>query len=330
MNLLTYCTALFKVKSEIEKQKRFNRRFLIPYIKNLEEKYNGAFSTPQLKKILHYYGLFIPSVLCASYKRLYGKTLTEEERKRVTLFGILTPVGDDLFDIDKLDVESIRTITFTPEQFNATTFTSNVAKQIQHYLLQSVPYKEQYIKAAKDVFEIQLQTIRQTNPAITSKEIEEITYAKGGYSVIIYHQTLDENASPEMYKALFYIGSLMQFANDCFDIYKDVQDGIYTLASRCSDYRQIKKIYINKVRETNRLIMKLPYPKSRKEEFCIIMHAIIAQGLVAIDQMIRLQKKLGTAVDCKTLERKELICDMQKAANITRWMYYAWKLPKLR
>ncbi len=329
MNLFTYVSALIKVKNEINKQKKFNRRFLIPYIKMLEEKYEGVFEAPQVKKILHYYGLFIPSVLCASYKRLYGKKLTEEERKRVTLFGILTPVGDDLFDIDKLDVESIRTITFTPEQFEATTFTSKVAKEIQSYLLQSVPYQAQYVKAAKDVFEIQLQTIRQTDPSITTCEIEEITYAKGGYSVIIYHQTLDEEASAEMLKALFNIGSLMQFANDCFDIYKDVQDGIYTLASRCSDYRQLKNTYIARVRETNRLIMALPYSRRKKEEFCVIMHAIIAQGLAAIDQMLRLQTKAGSPVDCKTLERKELICDMQKPSNVARWMYYAWLLPRL-
>lgn len=329
MNVFPYLKALAKVYVEIRIQRRFNKKFLIPYLHNLEQKYDGTFPPPQVKKILNYYGLFIPSVLCASYKRLYGKKLTEEERNRVTLFGILTPVGDDLFDIDKLDVESIRSITYTPDAYNALTFSSKVAKQIQSYLIQSVPNKEAYIKASKDVFEIQLETIKQTNPVISIEEIERITYAKGGFSVIIYHQTLDENATPEMWQALYEIGALMQFANDCFDIYKDIHDGIFTLASCCEDYNLLKKLYLSRVKQANALVRLLPYSTSKKNEFLIIMHAIISQGLVAIDQMIRLQEKLGHPVNCIDMERKELITDMQKAGNIKRWMRYAYQLPQL-
>ncbi|HYJ64646.1 MAG TPA: hypothetical protein VEV62_12940, partial [Parafilimonas sp.] len=140
---------------------------MIPYLDELEKKYNGKFQPEQRGKILKYYGLFITSFLCSSYKRLYGKALSDEERKRATLFGILTPVGDDLFDIDKLDGKNIQQITFHPETYNATTFSSNVAKEIQIFLLKTVPHKEAYIKASKDVLDIQVETIKQTNPAIS-------------------------------------------------------------------------------------------------------------------------------------------------------------------
>ncbi len=329
MNFITYIRALIKVKYEIGVQRKFNKAFLVPYMHQLETQYGGRFPPEQVKKILNYYGLFIPSVLCASYMRLYGKKLTAEERTRVTLFGILTPVGDDLFDIDKLDVESIRAITFNPNKYEATTFSAKVAKKIQGFLLENVPHNSEYIQSSKNVFEIQLATIKQTNPAITTAEIEEITDAKGGYSVIIYHQTLNETALQDMEKALFKIGGLMQFANDCFDIHKDIHEGIFTLASRCNDYNQLKTLYLEKVKEANHLVKLLPYPAKRKSEFLIIMHAIIAQGLVAIDQMIRLQQKMEGPVNCLEQPRKELITDMQKPANIARWMRYAYKLPKM-
>ncbi len=329
MGLITYIGALIKVKNEISKQKAMNQSFLLPYMRSLEERHGGSFPEQQVKKILNYYGLFIPSVLCGSYKRLYGKTLTDDERKRVSLFGILTPIGDDLFDIDKLDAESIRKIAFEPDAYDAQTFSSRVAKEIQSYLLKHVPYKEEYKAAAKNVFDIQLETIRQTNPAITNKVIEEITYAKGGYSVIIYHQTLDEPASTQMLEALFYIGSLMQFANDCFDIYKDIHDGIYTLASRCEDYKELKSLFLNRVKETNHLIAALPYNKRRKREFAVIMYFIIARAMVALDQMIKLQIKQGKPVDCLTTMRKQLITDMEKPGNIIKWLYYTYKLPNL-
>ena len=115
MNFFRYITIARKVYSEIKVQKQFNQTFLIPYLNELEQKYNGSFQPEQRGKILNYYGLFITSFLCSSYKRLYGKKLSDAERKRATLFGILTPVGDDLFDIDKLDNDSIRQITFYPK-----------------------------------------------------------------------------------------------------------------------------------------------------------------------------------------------------------------------
>src|SRR5947209_16256273 len=112
MNFFRYITIANEVYKEIKVQKQFNKTFLIPYLDELEKKYNGKFQPEQRNKILNYYGLFITSFLCSSYKRLYGKKLSDEERKRTTLFGILTPVGDDLFDIDKLDMENIQQITF--------------------------------------------------------------------------------------------------------------------------------------------------------------------------------------------------------------------------
>ena len=112
MIFFRYLSIARKVNREIKIQKQFNKEFLVPYLDELEKKYNGQFQPEQKQKILKYYGLFITSFLCSSYKRLSGKSLTQGERKRATLFGILTPVGDDLFDIDKLNIESIRQITF--------------------------------------------------------------------------------------------------------------------------------------------------------------------------------------------------------------------------
>ena len=90
MSVYSYLRAFRNVYKEIKIQRRFNKDFLVPYLDELEEKYNGNFQPEQKGKIEKYYGLFITSFLCSSYKRLYDKTVTLEERKRDTLFGILT------------------------------------------------------------------------------------------------------------------------------------------------------------------------------------------------------------------------------------------------
>ncbi len=329
MNLFNYISAFRNVYKEIKVQKQFNKDFLIPYLNELEQKYGGHFQPEQRAKILTYYGLFITSFLCSSYKKLYGEKLSFDERKRATLFGILTPVGDDLFDIDKLDIDSIRTITYTPESHTATTFAAHIAKEIQTYLLQHVPHRTEYLQASKNVLEIQVETVKQANADISKEEMERITYTKGAVSVIIYYQCLNNIADEQMQEVLFLIGSLYQLGNDIFDLYKDVRDNIYTLINTCCDYVAFKEKFLERVQLQNKKIMALPYVEKNKKEFCIVMNTINARSMVALDQFIRLQKKRGSKIDWWKLQRKDMIVDMEKPRNFLKWFYYIWKLPKL-
>lgn len=329
MMILSYLRTIIRFRKELKQQQDYINTFLNPYLDELQKKYAGTFHDEQLKKIRQYYGLFIPTILCSSYKHLYDEPYTMAERKRATLFGILTPVGDDLFDIDKLDAKAIHEITYCPENYEAKTFSAHIAKEIQSFMLTDVPYKKQYLDAAKNVFEIQLETIKQTNPAIDNKELERITFAKGGHSVIIYHQIMEKPASEAMWKVLFYVGSLMQFSNDLFDMFKDLRDGIVTLPDRCTNYTELRQLFMCRVKECNRLIYALPYKQHKKEEFAVAMHLIISRSMVVIDKMIGLEKQLGKPLNYKKLTRQQLICDMEKPKNIIKWLYYSYKLPKL-
>ena len=326
---MSYINAFINVWKEIRQQKQFVQSFLIPYLDELETKYNGKFQEEQRNKIINYYGLFITSFLCSSYKRLYGKTLSEEERKRATLFGILTPVGDDLLDVDKLDITSVQAITFTPENVTATTFSAHVAKEIQTYLLNHVLHLDEYLQASADVLSIQAETVKQTDKDISLKDLQRITYTKGAVSVVIYHQCLDEAAGEPMLDALFYIGSLYQLGNDLFDLYKDVRDNIYTLVNTCTDYKLFKQQFLERVAVQNEKIMSLPYDEKRKKEFCIVMNTINARSLVAIDQFIKMQETGKEPVDWWKLQRKDMIVDMEKPLNIAKWLQYIHKLPRI-
>lgn len=320
--------ALSRLRRELKTQRVFNDAFLKPYLKALEEKFAGSFANEQTKKIYGYYALFIPSVLCAGYKNLYGVPFTEEERRRAALFGVLTPVGDDLFDVEGLRPEDVRLITYTPEAYKPTTFSAAVAKEIQTDLLQNVPYKDGYRHAATAVYSIQLETKKQTDPSISDEELERITYAKGGYSVIVYHWILNEAPTPQMLQTLFEIGGLMQLTNDIFDMHKDLRDGIVTLPNRCTNFSALKEKFMAKTREMNRRIYALPYAERNKEEFSVVMHFIVTRGLVMLDQMIRLEKRTGGPLDCKSLTRQQLICDMEKPANVLRWLAYIYQFSK--
>ena len=329
MRLFTYFGITLRVYREIKFQKQYNKLFLLPYLQQLEIKYGAKFKEEQKQKICSYYGLFITSFLCSSYKKLQGKKLTPAERKRATLFGILTPVGDDLFDEDRLDVESIRSITFAPQSYTATTFSAQVAKEIQTFLLQDVPHKEAYLEAAKNVLEIQIETVKQTNPAISRQELEYITHTKGAASVIIYHQCLNEVADEKMKEVLFLTGSLYQLGNDLFDLYKDVRDDICTLVNSCDNFSDFRRSFLERIQLQNRKIMELPYAEKDKKEFCFVMNTINARSMVALDRFVKMQTKAGKKINWRQLLRKDMIVDMEKPRNFLKWLHYAYKLPEL-
>ncbi len=325
MNVIRYIQALSELWKDIQTQKRFNKVFLAPYIETLEKKYDGHFHKGQREKILNYYGLFIPAVLAASYKRLYKTILSDDERKRVTLFGILTPVGDDLFDIDQLDIAAIHTITYTPHLYQDSHFTAHVACEIQDFLLHHVPNVAAYTLAAKHVFDIQIETLKQLDANISEEEIAHITFCKGGYSVIIYHEVMHA-ADDALRAALFDVGSLMQLANDLFDLHKDIPDGIQTLPARCTNFSALKKTYYNLSLQCNKKIRDLDFDKKEKEIFLIKMQFIITRGLVALDHFIQIENANGGALRMDTLSRKALITDMQKPSNIFKWLRYLIKM----
>ncbi len=329
MNIFGMIRIARNVFKEIRAQKKYNHSFLIPYLNELEKKYNGQFPAEQRQKILNYYGIFITTFLCSSYKKLAGKKLTLEERKRATLFGILTPVGDDLFDLDKLDEAAIRQITFHPETYSAQTFSSNVAKEIQTFLLSHVPHLEAYILASKNVLDIQAETIKQTDANTSIEETKHITYTKGAVSVIIYHQCLDDAADTQIQEALFYVGSLYQLGNDIFDLYKDVRDNIYTLVNTCDDFRTFRKAFLERVEIQNKKIMDLPFPDRNKKDFCVVMNTINARSMVALDQFVKYQEKNGKKINWWKEDRKSMITDMEKPMNFFKWLRYCYTLPKM-
>ena len=330
MNVFNYFTAFFQVVKELRKQQQFNKSFLSYYLLELESKYQGKFSDEQRFKIEKYYGLLIGPILCGTYKILYGSEFTEGERKRATLFGILTPVGDDLFDVFHLPIEKITKLTFDPANYDASIFAEQVVKEIQTFLLETVPNKSAYIAASKDVLDLQVATAKQTKPTIEYQLLEEITFKKGAVSVIIYHQILKEAADRQMIEALNEVGGLYQLGNDLFDVYKDSRDGIYTIPNTCNNFNILRASFIEKVKKMNGLISGLPYDQTRKNRFSIIINSINARSLVAMDEWISFLEKNGKDLDYKKFKREDLIIDMEKPRLFLKWLFYTWRLPRIK
>ena len=308
------------VYREIRRQKKFNSSFLAPLLDELEQACAGKFTREQRQKISVYYGLYIPSFLCSSYKILYGGKLQNAERRKACWFAILTAVGDDLTDIDLLPADELLTLTLNPADFSPQTFLARVARTLQLRMIEKVSDLPTYLQDAQQVWQAQKNSELQRKP-LDWEDLRRITFDKGAASVVVYHHCLDRPLTEPMRNLLRQIGGLYQWGNDLFDVYKDLREGVYTMPILCTDFPAMKKAFLAELNSLNLLLHDLDFAPANIRHFKMRIHAINARSLVALDYFIALG-----GMDLRKASRSQLIVDMEKPRNFLQWLKYSLEL----
>jgi hypothetical protein len=127
----------------------------------------------------------------------------------------------------------------------------------------------------------------------------------------------------------YHLGAVIQLSNDVFDLYKDLQEGIYTYANRATSYQAIQEVYEQEVTALRKSIVAMPVPYFKKLRFSILLSLIPALGLVALDNLQRLQAGSVQLPAWRNLSRKALIVDMEKPKNLFSLMVHAFRLGRL-
>ena len=329
MKAFTFPKVIYILLKELRTQRKFNQKYLTSKIKSLEAECDGHFSAEQLFKIKKYYSLFIPTLICSQLKYIYSEELSNTERMRATLFGILTPLYDDIFDLESLSDEEYKQITVQPEDYQATTFQTKVIRQLQSELILNAFDREAYLNACKRVLQSQIQSKKQSDPNLDIQDMERITYDKGGHSLILYHHLLNHTLSPEVESFLYAIGSAYQLSNDVFDIYKDVRDGIRTLPNTCVDYAILKKKFLAGISLQNTALRSLGISSKKTSHLLISLNLVNARTIVALDHLSISYPSLPPDPFSfwKSKARHELIIDMEKPIHIIKWIRYIYSSP---
>lgn len=286
------------------------------YLHKVEEKFKGAFDKKTLDKIVKRYSIqqhFIND----SFSSLFGRNNNEKEKERNLLYFIMVSVYDDFFDDKTLTLDQIDAIFYHPTSYNAQTFFERVFIYTHTYLLNDVLDKDQYFKDFEGLHIAQKDSLEQFNPKVTNETLLSITTRKGGYCLLMCRHYLDTPYLKEADASWYALGGVIQLTNDLYDIYKDLQEGIITLAIRARKYEEIYSLYHKHAKALNETIRQLPVKNSRKIELSIILNVIASFGYVALDNLKKLQGQNDTLPAFETLARKKLIIDMEK--NINRY-----------
>jgi len=289
------------------------------YLHTVEEKFDGKFDKKTLEKIVKRYSIqqhFIND----SFSSLFGRNNIEKEKERNLLYFIMVSVYDDFFDDKTLTIDEIDSIFYHPETFNPQTFFEKVFIYTHTRLLNDVADKAQYFKDFEGLHIAQKDSLEQFNPNVTDEALLSITTRKGGYCLLMCRHYLDTPYLPAADATWYALGGVIQLTNDLYDIYKDMQEGIITLAVRAKQYEAIYALYAKHAEALNETIRQLPVSHARKMDLSIILNVIAAFGYVALDNLKRLQannsnNSILPVFDA--LPRKELIIDMEK--NINRY-----------
>ena len=309
---------IYRVIKYIAVQKRFLRQNVHPVLQKVFSKNDGTLDQGDVEKINRYYGLAVPAILGEAFCALRGNKMTLPERQASTSQGAMTGLFDDFFDKDYLSDDAVEEL-INPENGSAAKRSNQQLFDLFYKnALKHAPDKKRMQETLKEVYKAQVESKKQKN-VITKKELTDLTFFKGGSSVIFYRSAFSPAASAEELKLLYNLGGLMQLSNDIFDVYKDREAGIKTLLTETKSIQDIRVFFQSGLHEYCQHAFELGFPQKNVRKFLnIISIGIFSRCFVCLQQLEKNEKLTGNEFAVHSYSRKQLICDMDKKTNMLR------------
>ena len=326
MYIVSLARAVVFVRRFFKTQEEFNSRFIDEFIEPFCRKYNTRPAPAVLHKIKKYYCIGVP-VVCAGFARIYGRELTPEERENATLGGIITPLIDDFTDRNQLSPGQLNTLLSFSSRAEPPTLEEAIVNGILVKLYERVSSREGTVDAFRRTLQAQQESARQTLKGLPQSDLLKITMDKGAWSLILYHYLITEVPTPQTIDMIYQMGGVLQIAQDIFDVYKDFHEGVTTLANSCGDYKEFERFYLDECRKFCLLARALPYRRADLEFFIVFAANSMARGIVALRNLQKLQRKTGGGVlPFSEIDRRKLICDMEKPVNFLKMNWYGYAI----
>jgi len=304
---------------------RRSKKFTAQYLQELESRFNGKFDPHIFNQVIKWNSI-LQHFVCNSFSALYGRYNTAIEEERNLMYFTTTALYDEIIDTKSLPVDELDELFYHPEKAVGKNFEQIVLLHLHNQLLHQVPDKDEYWSVIHNIHTAQKDSIKQFESTTNDKELLSITQRKGGYSLLMCRHYLDLPKSKEIDTCWYMLGSVIQMTNDLYDIYKDVQAGIETFATRAKKSTEIASIYINQANQLFESIGKLPFPAKKRNKLLTTLSAIPSFGYIALENLKKLQGNASELPPMHTIERNKLIIDMEKPQNLMRLIKYSYQL----
>ena len=321
-NWFVYALTGFQLLFKLFVQKKFMKQLLAADLNHFSALHDDSLDEKDFIKIRKYYGLAVPGVLGEAFALLRGKKMTIAERSALTYLGGVTGLFDDFFDKTHTPKEHVRSLIADTQGVKTNNSIEALFMTLYHKALMHSNQAALIKTRSLEVYDAQVASKSQASPAISHDAIRDITFRKGGISLIFYRIAMDHHLGAAEMEMLNTMGSLFQLENDIFDIYKDYRKGIKTLATTATDMQPLHNEYLVLIKSFVQSVEALPYAKKNKKRFIRRILVVISRGLVALRQLRKKQKQSQQLFTIDQYTRKDLVCDMEKPINIFRTTHY--------
>jgi hypothetical protein len=277
----------------------------------IKEKIPGleSLSIAQTKRIYHY--IFANSLTTQWFATLLNYRASATEKMTGYFLAVSTPLADYLVDEEKIRAqEIIKMISGKSNHlWQALSQTLFEKSKINH------PNPDLCEELIFKTLQAQEESLGQQQDPLSLERLKAITWAKGGYALLLYRSALNHPISKLEWSAIFQLGGLMQLHNDIFDLYRDIQEGINTIPSQMHSVDALSKLFSQEIATTYHMFQLLPISTYRKRKFFLLLNLAVNTGHICIAQYLQLEIKYQHFTP-KEFTRKELVCDMDDLGKI--------------
>ncbi len=266
------------------------------------------------KRIYHY--LFANSLTTQWFCTLHDYRPSMSELKRGRYLGVSTPIADFLVDQEKLGAAEIhnmiRKVSSHPWK--------NMVGRLFEKATENHPNSELCEELIFLTLSAQHASLQQKESNLTGEKLKEITWNKGGFALLLYRSALDIPIGEKEWEAIFQLGGLMQLHNDIFDLYRDLQEGIITLATHTESISQLTERFRDEINITKEMFGLLNVPSNSKHKFYLLLTLAVQTGYHALQQYAKLEERDGF-LNLSQYTREQLVCDMDNFSKVARTVW---------
>lgn len=313
---LTVPLTISSILKKIFTQRSFLKKNIQPILSEAQKINDGSLDEGDFKKINEYYGLAVPAILGEAFCALHNKKMSAEERMASTSQGAMTGLFDDFFDKQYLTDDIIEDL-LSNKIIEEKRSNEKLFDLFYKHALQYVPNKKKMQEALMEVYKAQLESKKQTQDSLSQNEIQSITFYKGGTSLLFYRAAFLPPASAAEEQLIYKLGSLMQLANDIFDVYKDRENKIKTLITEATHIAPVRVLLKELLSTCYLAAYDMGFPRKNVQQFLSILSlGIFSRAFVCLDQLEKNEVTSNNVFSVHQYSRKQLICDMDRLKNM--------------
>ena len=183
------------------------------------------------------------------------------------------------------------------------------------FIRSNIPNRELFELFLKNTAEAQNRSKEQFNENISLNELEQITFSKCGNAFLVIRSILPEPIILNETEAIYQYGGTAQIGDDILDLYDDISNKQYTLATNL-ELKQLTELFNNELIKTYSGFYMTKHDLKNIRKAVMRISIFLSVFNLGLKRYEKLNINTTDRERIRRMERTHFIIDMAKAGNI--------------